>query len=76
MSHHCYCSAAVAKLLDSRTKNNLNRTHDQSLHNYVIPYSAKFWWDKILANQSFQSFGKENVGKFTIVNISYYSESG
>ena len=27
-------------------------------------------------NQSFQSFGKENVGKFTIANISYLSESG
>ena len=27
-------------------------------------------------NRSFQSFGKENVGEFTTVNISYFSESG
>ena len=41
-----------------------------------MPYSAKFWRGKTLANLSFQSFGKENVGKFTIANISYFSESG
>ena len=29
-----------------------------------------------MANQSFQSFGKENVGEFTMANISYFSESG
>ena len=28
-----------------------------------------------MANQSFYSFGKENVGEFTIGNISYFSES-
>ena len=26
-----------------------------------------------MANQSFQSFGEENVGEFTIANISYFS---
>ena len=42
----------------------------------VIPYSTKCWWCKTLANRPFQSFGEENVGKFTIATISYYSESG
>ena len=27
-------------------------------------------------NQSFQSFGKEIVGEFTIANVSYFSEYG
>ena len=27
-------------------------------------------------NRSFQSFGKENVGKFVIANFTYFSESG
>ena len=31
--------------------------------------------DKTLVNQSFQSFGEESVGEFTIATISYYSES-
>ena len=38
-----------------------------------IPYSAKLWQGKTLANQSFQSFGKASIGKFTIDNISYFS---
>ena len=41
-----------------------------------IVYSVKIWWGKTLVNQLFQSFGKENVGKFTTANISYFSESG
>ena len=43
-----------------------------------IPYNAKFWRGKTLANRSFQTFGEENVGKLTIANniISYFSESG
>ena len=43
-----------------------------------IPYSAKFWRGKTLANRSFQTFGEENVGELTIANniISYFSESG
>ena len=32
-----------------------------------IPYSAKFWRGKILANRSFQIFGEENVGKLLII---------
>ena len=45
---------------------------------HVIPYSAKFWRGKTLANRSFQTFGEENVGELTIANniISYFSESG
>ena len=39
------------------------------LATFVIPYSAKFCWGKTLANRSFQSFGKGNVGEFTITNI-------
>ena len=39
-------------------------------------YSAKFWQGKTLANRWFQSFGKENVGEFTIANVSYFSEPG
>ena len=35
----------------------------------VIPYSAKFWRGKTLANRSFQSFGEENVGEFTATYI-------
>ena len=35
-----------------------------------IPYSVKFWQDKTSVNELFQSFGKENVGKFLIANIS------
>ena len=38
---------------------------------FHVPYSAKLWRVKTLvANRSFQSFGEENVGKFTIANIS------
>ena len=40
-----------------------------------ILYSTKLWQCITLANQSFQIFGKENVGEFTIANISYFSES-
>ena len=29
-----------------------------------------------MVNWSFHSFGKENVGEFTIANISYFSEYG
>ena len=43
---------------------------------FNILYSAKFWRVKTLANRSFQSFGKENVGKFTIASVTYFSESG
>ena len=39
----------------------------------LVLYSAKIWRGETLANQSFQ---KENVGEFTIANISYFSESG
>ena len=35
-----------------------------------ISYSAKQWWGKTLANQSFQSFGEENVGKFKFLALS------
>ena len=44
----------------------------------LVPYSAKFWRGKTLANRSFQTFGEENVGELTIANniISYFSESG
>ena len=43
-----------------------------------IPYSAKFWRGKTLANRSFQTFSEENVGELTIADniISYFSESG
>ena len=34
-----------------------------------MPYSAKFWRGKALANQSFQSFGEEIVGEFTIATL-------
>ena len=44
----------------------------------TLPYSAKFWRGKTLANRSFYTFGEENVGELTIANniISYFSESG
>ena len=32
-----------------------------------IPYSAERWWGKTLANQSFQSFGEENIGEFKLL---------
>ena len=35
-----------------------------------IPYSAKWWQGKTLANQLFQSFGKENVGEFKLLTFS------
>ena len=41
-----------------------------------IPYSARLWQGKTLVNRLFCSFGKENVGEFTIANISCFSESG
>ena len=37
-----------------------------------LPYSAKFWQGKTLADQLFKSFGEKNVGEFTITNISYF----
>ena len=42
----------------------------------IILHSAKLWRGKTLANRSFQSFDEENVGKFTVANISYYSNLG
>ena len=38
-------------------------------YNY-IPYSAKRWQGKTLANRSFQSFGEENVGEFNLLTNS------
>ena len=38
-----------------------------------LPYSTKQWRGKTLANQSFQSFGKElmkNVGEFKLLTFS------
>ena len=32
-----------------------------------LPYSAKFWRGKILANRSFQTFGEENVGELLMI---------
>ena len=32
------------------------------------------WWGKSLANWSFQSFDEENIGQFTMDNISYFSK--
>ena len=37
---------------------------------HLIPYSAKRWLRKTLVNQSFQSFGEENVGKFNLLTNS------
>ena len=37
------------------------------IHKWIIPYSAKFWRGKILANRSFQTFGDENVGELLII---------
>ena len=34
-------------------------------NNNVVPYKAKLWQGKTLVNRLFQSFVKENVGKFT-----------
>ena len=48
----------------------------QNLTTLQLPYSAKCWRGKTLANRSFQSFGEEKIGEFTIATISYYSESG
>ena len=45
-------------------------------HRKTITYSAKVWWEKTWANKLFQSFGEEDVGEFTIANISYFSELG
>ena len=38
---------------------------------HKVPYSTKFW-----QINHFMSFGKENVGGFTIANVSYLSEPG
>ena len=62
-----HCAVTIATLLSSAT-NAMNLKH--------TPYSTKFWQGKTWANQLFQSFGKENIGEFTIANISYFSESG
>ena len=35
-----------------------------------IPYSAKRWQGKTLANRLFQSFGEENVGKINLLALS------
>ena len=47
-------------------------THQTRSH-YIL-YSTKFWRGKNLADQSFQNFGKENVGEFTVANISCFSD--
>ena len=41
-----------------------------------IPYSAKFDGVKLWRIDCFRVLARENVGKFTIANISYFSESG
>ena len=43
---------------------------------FMVLYSAKYWRGKTLVNRLFQTFGKENVGEFTIAIVSYFSESG
>ena len=43
---------------------------------FDITYSTKFWQDKTLANQLFQSFGEKNVGNFIYLTFSYLSEPG
>ena len=43
---------------------------------YIYTYTYRIAQNfETLANQSFQSFGEENVGEFTIASISYFSES-
>ena len=41
-----------------------------------IPYSAKFWRGKIMANRSLQTFGEEKRWRIANNIISYFSESG
>ena len=48
---------------------NISKTHALPLDDSIL-YSAKRWWGKTLANQSFQSFGEENVGKFKLLVLS------
>ena len=40
------------------------------VHMSYVPYSAKGWRGKTLANQLFHSFGQENIGKFKLLNFS------
>ena len=74
------CSPPHFQICKGKIKNhcvNLVTQEYNTYHSYVhIPYSTKSWQGKTLANQSFQSFSKESVGKFTIANVSYFSESG
>ena len=37
-----------------------------------VPYSGKQWQGKTLANQSFQSFGEENIGEFNLLTNSSF----
>ena len=43
---------------------------------FTILYSTKQWQRKILANQSFQSFGEKSFGEFKLLTFSKLSGSG
>ena len=45
----------------------MHRTADFCMRHYAgfSQIGSQFWWGKTLENQSFQSFGEENIGKFT-----------
>ena len=56
-----------------KTNQSLPGVDSKQVRIMRIPYSVKLWWDKTLVNGLFQSFAKENVGEFTIANISVFT---
>ena len=58
--HACHCSACLVLIKI----------------NCAIYHRVQNYGRVKLTNQSFQSFGEENVDEFSIANISYYSNLG
>ena len=58
------------------SRNILGAKTEGFLSGLNIPYSAKFWRDKTLANRSFQTFWRGKRWRINNNIISYFSESG
>ena len=62
----CYASLHIVREAHSACSYYIGGHVVCLLGNFQIPYSAKFWQEKTLAKRSFQIFGEENFGEFTI----------
>ena len=74
-SKYLPCNVNICNAQLSKVGQPFNKEYTVNLATQIelwsaIPYKAKQWQGKTLANQSFQSFGEENVGKFKLLTFS------